>query len=111
RSIGAKNHWTTWSRVSPLTGTDEVPREYRRQHAKSKRSDRSTLPLMAVDRLVTLSARRRVPPAVNEPIRSYAPGTAERASLKARLAAMAGEHIEIPVIVDGKEYRTGDTAE
>jgi len=66
---------------------------------------------MSSPSLASLSARRRVPPPVNEPIRSYAPGTPERASLKARLAAMAGEHIEIPVIVDGKEHRTGDTAE
>jgi len=60
--------------------------------------------------IASLSARRRVPPPVNEPIRSYAPGTPERASLKARLAAMAGEQIDIPVIVNGREHRTGDTA-
>lgn len=63
------------------------------------------------DSIAVLSARRRVPPAVNEPIRSYAPGTPERASLKARLAAMAGDHVEIPVIVDGREHRTGDTGQ
>src|SRR5690606_17670555 len=61
--------------------------------------------------IAVLSARRRVPAPVNEPVRSYAPGTPERASLKARLAAMAGEHVEIPVIIGGREYRTGDTAE
>ena len=60
--------------------------------------------------VASLGARRQVPVAVNEPIRSYAPGTPERASLKARLASMAGEHVDIPVIVNGKEYRTGDTA-
>jgi 1-pyrroline-5-carboxylate dehydrogenase len=47
---------------------------------------------------------------VNEPVRSYAPGSPERASLKARLKAMAGERADIPVIVGGKDYRTGDTA-
>ena len=31
------------------------------------------------------NGHRRVPPPVNEPIRSYAPGSPERASLKARL--------------------------
>jgi 1-pyrroline-5-carboxylate dehydrogenase len=66
---------------------------------------------MSPDRIAVLSARRRVPAPVNEPVRSYAPGTPERASLKARLAAMAGEHVEIPVIIGGREYRTGDTAE
>ena len=43
-----------------------------------------------------MTGRRRVPPAVNEPVRSYAPGTPERAELKARLASMASERIEIP---------------
>ena len=60
--------------------------------------------------VASLTARRRVPPTVNEPIRSYAPGTPERASLKARLASMATEHVDVPIIVNGKEYRTGDTA-
>jgi 1-pyrroline-5-carboxylate dehydrogenase len=65
---------------------------------------------MSDSTVASLGARRRVPVAVNEPIRSYAPGTPDRASLKARLASMAGEHVDIPVIVNGKEYRTGDTA-
>jgi 1-pyrroline-5-carboxylate dehydrogenase len=39
----------------------------------------------------------------------YAPGSAERASLKAALAAMAGETVEIPVVVGGKEIRSGTT--
>ena len=60
--------------------------------------------------VASLAARRRVPTAANEPIRSYAPGTPDRAALKQRLASMAGEHVDIPVIVNGKEYRTGDTA-
>jgi 1-pyrroline-5-carboxylate dehydrogenase len=53
---------------------------------------------------------RRVPPAVNEPVHSYAPGSPERAALKARLDTMASERIEIPVIIGGKEYRTGEIA-
>ncbi len=53
---------------------------------------------------------RRVPAPVNEPVRSSAPGSPERASLKARLRAMADERVDIPVIVGGREYRTGDTA-
>ena len=51
---------------------------------------------------------RRVPPPVNEPIRSYAPGSPEKAELKRRLAAMSGECPEIPVMVGGKEVRTGE---
>jgi len=55
------------------------------------------------------NGRRRVPPPVNEPGRAYAPGSRERASLKARLAAMAAEEIEIPLVIGGKEVRTGTT--
>lgn len=51
---------------------------------------------------------RRIPPVVNEPVRSYAPGSPERASLKRRLDTMAAERIEIPVIIGGQEFRTGD---
>jgi 1-pyrroline-5-carboxylate dehydrogenase len=59
--------------------------------------------------IVGFNGLRRTPPPVNEPIRSYAPGTPERAELKARLASMATEHVDIPIVVDGKEIRTGDT--
>ena len=52
---------------------------------------------------------RRVPAAVNEPVRSYAPGSAERAELKDRLAKMAAEKVDIPIIIGGKEIRTGHT--
>jgi 1-pyrroline-5-carboxylate dehydrogenase len=51
-----------------------------------------------------------VPPAVNEPVRSYAPGSPEKKALKERLASMASERIEIPVIIGGKEYRSGEVA-
>ena len=54
------------------------------------------------------NGHRRVPPPVNEPIRSYAPGSPERASLKAKLKQMAGEKIDMPLIIGGKEVKTGD---
>ena len=54
---------------------------------------------------------RRVPPPVNEPIKGYAPGSPERAELKARLTAMAAERIEIPLVIGGKEVRGGETAQ
>jgi 1-pyrroline-5-carboxylate dehydrogenase len=47
----------------------------------------------------------------NEPVRSYAPGSAEKKSLKKRLDEMLSEPIEIPVIVGGREVRTGKTAQ
>jgi 1-pyrroline-5-carboxylate dehydrogenase len=52
---------------------------------------------------------RRVPDPVNEPTRAYAPGSPERAELKARLASMAAEKIEIPLVIGGREIRTGHT--
>src|SRR4029079_3061023 len=51
----------------------------------------------------------RVPIPINEPIFSYAPGTGERQRLKKKLAAMAAEKIDIPLVIGGKEVRTGDT--
>ncbi len=63
-----------------------------------------------MDSYAVFNGHRRVPPPVNEPIRSYAPGSIERASIKARLSSMAAEKIEIPLIIGGKEVRTGNTA-
>ncbi len=51
----------------------------------------------------------KVPEPRNEPVLSYAPGTPERAELKAKLEEMASEVIEIPLIIGGEEIRTGDT--
>ena len=45
---------------------------------------------------------------VNEPVRSYAPDSEERASLKAHLAGMAAEQIDIPIVIGGEDIRTGD---
>jgi 1-pyrroline-5-carboxylate dehydrogenase len=52
---------------------------------------------------------RRVPVPVNEPIKSYAAGSPERADLKARLKKMSGERVDIPVVIGGKRIRTGNT--
>src|SRR5256885_769592 len=51
----------------------------------------------------------RVPIPLNDPVRSYTPGTAERRALKQKIAAMSAEKIEIPLVIGGKEIRTGDT--
>jgi 1-pyrroline-5-carboxylate dehydrogenase len=53
----------------------------------------------------------RPPPPVNEPVRSYAPGTPERESLQKRLNEMRKERIEIPCIIGGKDVKTGTTRE
>ena len=57
----------------------------------------------------TFAGVRRVPQPVNDANRAYAPGSAERAELKARLTSMAAERIEIPLIIGGREIRTGRT--
>lgn len=51
-----------------------------------------------------------IPPPVNEPVRSYGPGSPEKRSLKRRLTDMLTDEIEIPLIIGGKEVRTGNTA-
>ena len=52
---------------------------------------------------------RSVPHPVNEPVKSYAPGSPEKAELKAKLKAMAGERIEIPLVIGGKAVKTKKT--
>ncbi len=48
------------------------------------------------------------PPPINEPILGYLPGSPEKKELKAKLAEFAGNEIEIPLIIGGKEVRTGN---
>jgi 1-pyrroline-5-carboxylate dehydrogenase len=54
-----------------------------------------------------INAIARVPPPQNEPILPYTPSSSERATLQATLQRMASERIEIPVIIGGKQIRTG----
>ena len=56
-----------------------------------------------------MSGDIQVPIPINEPVRSYAPGTPERRALKAKLAEMQGQEIEFPLIIGGEEVRTGRT--
>ncbi len=51
-----------------------------------------------------------VPAPQNEPVRTYAPGSTETLSLKNRLRQMMAETVDIPLIIGGKEVRTGRTA-
>jgi 1-pyrroline-5-carboxylate dehydrogenase len=61
--------------------------------------------------LAGFSGTRRVPPPVNEPVKGYAPGSPEKAAVKARLASMEKERVDIPIIIGGKEIRTGDLSQ
>ena len=47
----------------------------------------------------------------NEPVKEYRPGSPERAELKEKLKEMQSKEIEIPLIIGGKEIKTGNTGE
>jgi len=49
-----------------------------------------------------------IPIPYNEPLKDYAPGSAERKLLKEACAKLRSETPDIPCVVGGKEYRTGD---
>jgi 1-pyrroline-5-carboxylate dehydrogenase len=53
----------------------------------------------------------KIPTPANEPIISYAPGTQEKKALKTELARMLSQEIEIPLVIGGKEVKTGDLAD
>jgi len=58
-----------------------------------------------------MNANFRVPSPRNEPVLSYAPGSPERAALKAKLADLSTHELEIPLVIGGREVRTGKIAE
>ena len=47
----------------------------------------------------------------NEPIYNYGPGSAEKAKLKAALEELSNKELDIPIIINGEEIRTGNTAD
>lgn len=53
----------------------------------------------------------KVPQPINEPIKSYAPGTPERDELKKKLSSLRSQKIEVPLIIGGEEIKTGNTEE
>ena len=53
----------------------------------------------------------QVPEPVNEPILQYRPGSGERAELSAKLKEMLGQEVEVPMIIGGKEVRSGKLAD
>jgi 1-pyrroline-5-carboxylate dehydrogenase len=55
----------------------------------------------------SLDAAAKLPQAQNEPIKSYAPGSPERVSIKRRLEELARTKIELPLVIGGKQVRTG----
>ena len=55
------------------------------------------------------AGRDVIPQPSNEPVRGYAPGSAERASLQAAVTARATEVVEIPCVLGGEHVFTGNT--
>lgn len=50
----------------------------------------------------------RYPLPDNEPVLNYAPGSPERDLLKTTLSELKGQEIDVPMIIGGKEVRTGN---
>lgn len=50
----------------------------------------------------------QVPVAKNEPVLTYAPGTKERAALKAKIDELRSKEVELPMFIGGKEVFTGN---
>ena len=92
-------------RAAAKAAADKSPKS---QTTTNGTSSPSTQPAQPVRTVAAFNGNRRVPAPVNEPIKSYAPGNPERAALKERLRTMAGEKIEIPLVIGGKEIRSGD---
>jgi 1-pyrroline-5-carboxylate dehydrogenase len=45
----------------------------------------------------------------NEPVRDYAPGSPERASIEAALREQAAQHVDLTVTIDGRQHMAGGT--
>jgi 1-pyrroline-5-carboxylate dehydrogenase len=50
----------------------------------------------------------QTPAPINEPVLNYAPGSPEKIALKAALEEMASRQVDIPIVIGGKEIRTGN---
>ncbi|MEL6821888.1 MAG: L-glutamate gamma-semialdehyde dehydrogenase [Calditrichota bacterium] len=53
----------------------------------------------------------KVPVPKNEPVLPYGPGSSEKADIKASLAELKQNPVDIPIIIAGEEVRTGRTVE
>jgi 1-pyrroline-5-carboxylate dehydrogenase len=53
----------------------------------------------------------RPPEPFNEPVKTYAPGSPERAELQARIGELEAQELEIALVIGGEEVRTGATHE
>lgn len=51
----------------------------------------------------------QVPTAINEPIKSYAPGTPEREAVLKQYKSYYNDQVEVPLYIGAEEIKTGDT--
>ena len=93
--------------MTPPTATTAAPGTARAAASTSAPSA-ATAAAASHGPLAGFNGTRRVPVAVNEPVKLYAAGSPEKASLKARLKLMATERPDIPIVIGGEEIRTGD---
>ncbi len=48
--------------------------------------------------------------AINEPIKPYGPGSSDKESIKKEIERLKSTKVEIPIIINGEEIKTGNTA-
>ena len=53
----------------------------------------------------------KIPSPANEPVLAYAPGSRERGELKHAIKDLSSRQVEIPIVIGGKEIRTGKTVD
>ena len=58
-----------------------------------------------------MNAIPKIPVPANEPVLSYAPSTPERVELKKALKDLASRQADIPLVIGGKDVRTGRTVD
>ena len=54
-----------------------------------------------------MDAVTNVPIPVNEPVRTYAPGSQDRTSLEAKIKELAGEQIDLTMTIGGEQRLGG----
>lgn len=67
--------------------------------------------ISSTKRGLSANARYELPPFAGEPFRHYPPGSNDAINLQQELKRAKSEIVEIPCIVNGKEYFTGDIQE
>ncbi len=53
----------------------------------------------------------RPPSPRNEPVLDYAPGSAERESIRRKVEELRGDRLDLPLVIGGEDVRTGETFE